>query len=802
MRFQMWLLTLVLCGFVLSHPVQADEPAEATAKPLDVAAETDFFESRIRPLFEKHCAECHSGKSKTLQGGLRLDHAEGVTAGGDAGAILVPGKPDESPLIEAVRYEDASLQMPPAGKLADKDINDLVKWVSRGAYFPKTVASTTGGKRVIDLAEGRKFWAFQPLKRTEPAAIAPVEGVSVNRVDAFLREAMAKQGLAPSQRADRRTLIRRAHFDLTGLPPTPEEIEAFVADADPEAYPKLVERLLQSPHYGERWARYWLDLARYCDVPESWAVTPAKASLYRDWVVTALNQDLPYDQFVVRQLAADQLPEFEPRDIAALGFLGLSPNQWKELKLAPDVIKSVVAEEWEERINTVSSAILGLTVACARCHDHKFDPILQQDYYGLAGVFASIRQVPLPMLPRDEARVVGDAHVQVKALEEDVQRFKTQANRVPDKAAEFTKMAEEAQAKIDLLKKTPNYDAPLVYAVEDAALTVSPDGENRTKLDYALGAGQDVALQVRGNPSKPGVVVPRHFLSVMSSAEPVKFTTGSGRLEFAQSLFREGAPLSARVMVNRVWKHHFGAGLVDTPSNFGIQGSRPTHPELLDDLAARFIDSGWSLKWLHRELMLSATYQQQFTPTAEQQRLDAANLYLSHMNRRRLEVEPWRDAMLAATGQLDLTVGGASQELGDANNVRRTLYGMVKRSDLDNLLRLYDFPDPTSHSPSRIDTTTPLQQLFVLNSDFLSRQGQALAARVRHDRPAEAGQDPALALRAQIQRAYTLLYGRLPTAREVELGVAFLTVDANAVEQLWQQYAEVLLASNELMFVE
>jgi len=580
------------------------------------------------------------------------------------------------------------------------------------------------------------------------------------------------------------------------LPPTPDEVAAFLTDDSPDAYPRLVERLLASPHYGERWGRYWLDLVRYCDVPESWAVTEGAAAwLYRDWVVAAINEDMPYDRFVARQLAADQLPECGPEDAAALGLLGLSPTYWKELKLAPGVIQTVVAEEWEERINTLGGTLLGLTVACARCHDHKFDPIGTRDYYALAGVLASVRQTPRSILPAEQAAVAAAAREQVKALQAELDKLAT-AQPPPEDAAAQT---ETLRAKIDEIKRaTPCYDSPLAYAVEEASLHVLPDGDSRTKLDYRIGEPQDVAMQVRGNPLHAGEAVPRGFLEVLSPGERRTFQQGSGRLELAEAIFNDAAPLAARVIVNRVWRHHFGRGLVETPSNFGVQGDRPSHPELLDDLSSRFIAAGWSLKWLHRQMVLSAAYQQTSAADPTKAAIDPDNQLLWRGPRRRLEVEPWRDSMLAAAGTLDLALGGPSQELSDAGNRRRTLYGTVRRRELADLLRLYDFPDPTGHSPARLPTTTPLQQLLVLNSELIARQAIALSDRVRSEYPGDTA--------AQVARAYELLYARPPTEGQIALALEFLveTAGADAIpsDEAWQEYAEVLLGSNELMFVD
>jgi hypothetical protein len=715
------------------------------ASPAPSAADIAFFEARVRPVLVERCHHCHSVKAKKQRGGLRLDSRSGVLKGGDTGPAVEPNQPEASLLLKAIRYSDAALQMPPTGKLPAREIALLEEWVRRSVPMPEAAGPTAD--RGIDLAEGRKFWSFQQ-PRVLPAPAVSDATWPLRRIDFFVLAELDKHGLRPSPSAARRTLIRRLAFDLVGLPPSPEEVEAFVNDPDPAACERLVERLLASPRYGERWGRFWLDLARYCDVAESWSESKAQPWRYRDWVVRAFNEDLPYDQFVQRQIAADLLPGTTPADRAALGFLGLSPTYWKELKLAPDVIKTVVAEEWEERVGALTGTFLGLTVACARCHDHKFDPITTQDYYALAGVLASMRAADRPL--------VHDA--------------------------------EAAQ-----LKKTGPRDLPLAPAVEDAGLFVLADGPNKTKVEYRPGVAQDVAVQVRGNPASSGPVVPRRFLAVLSSDPPRPFRQGSGRLELAQALVREGAPLASRVIVNRVWKQHFGAGLVETPSDFGAQGARPSHPELLDDLAARFMAEGWSLKWLHREVVLSATYRQASAHDAARHAVDPDNRWLWRMPRRRLEVEAWRDAMLAASGDLARELGGPPQDLNEARNRRRTLYGTVKRRELHDMLRLHDFPDPTAHSAARVPTTTPLQQLFVLNSPFVQRQAAALARRLAADEPG--------ANEARVRRAYSLLFGRPPRASEVRLALDFLS-GAKANEAAWASYCQALLGSNEFLFID
>ena len=769
MRF----LALALTVTFTMHPLARGQQPAANMRD-----DIDFFEAKVRPVLVERCFQCHSVQAKKPKGNLQLDSRAGVLKGGDSGSAAQPGNLEKSLILRAIGYRDADLAMPPQGKLPDHEIAALTEWVRRGLPYPG-VAKKSETKAPINLDEGRRFWSFQPVKPLPTPAVQHEEWVR-RPIDAFVLAELEKQGLTPSPAAGARTLIRRLYFDVIGLPPSPEEVEEFVrawdaASAKRQALiEQLVDRLLTSHHYGERWGRHWLDLARYCDIAEPWAESKGQPHLYRDWVVKALNDDVPYNQFVVKQLAADLVPGGQPEDRAALGFIGLSPTYWKELKLAPDVIKTVVAEEWEERIHAVTSTFLGLTVSCARCHDHKFDPIATQDYYALAGVFASTRLAD---------RLVRDS------------RFLIAGFRLPP-AMQFAAYDAAAQAFKSAIENQKS-KMHFVPGVEDASLLVLPDGPHKTKLEYRMAAALDVAMQIRGSATNLGPTVPRRFLAVLSPADAKPFTQGSGRLELARAIVTDAAPLTARVIVNRVWKHHFGRGLVETPSDFGAQGDRPTHPQLLDDLAARFTKNGWSLRWLHREILLSATYQQEVSGQSavggrqKAETIDPENKLLWRANRRRLEVETWRDAMLMVTGTLDRRVGGPAVDLGDPTNHRRTLYGIVKRRELGDLLRLHDFPDPTVHSSGRVPTITPLQQLYTLNSPFLQQQAAVLVKRLHADAPGS--------IVDRVRRAYAVLYGRPATAAQIRLAVEFLMPQS---ESNWQQYAQVLLGSNEFAFVD
>lgn len=596
---------------------------------------------------------------------------------------------------------------------------------------------------------------------------------------------MEKAGLQPAAPAEDRVLLRRLYFALTGLPPTADEAGNF----DRSRLADTVEKLLASPHYGERWGRHWLDLARYTDISESWSDSKSPPFLYRDWVVAAFNADLPYDQFVIRQLANDLLPDSRPQDNAALGFIGLSPSYWKELQLPPEIISVTVAEEWEERVDTLGRTFLGLTLGCARCHDHKSDPVTAEDYYAIAGVFASVRIADSPVVSDELWKPVSTARAKVESLEAKQKALK-KTKPAPKNLKEQLAAIEK---EINTIKTaTPHFHLASANGIVEAALFVKnkDDGKHGTELDYVDGMARNLPLHRRGNPNDAGEIVPRRFLSAFpqKNGRPRPLTSGSGRLELARSLVEEAAPLSARVIVNRVWQHHFGRGLVGTPSEFGPAGEAPTHPELLDDLAARFVEAGWSIKWLHREILSSAAWQQASLVRLDVEARDPSNQFYSRMSRRRLDVESWRDAMLTASGEIDLQIGGEPFSLEDTSMTRRTLYGSIRRRELNPMLSVNDFPDPITHNSTRTETSTPMQLLFSLNGPFIIARSAALAKEL-----AETGRDD----RERIRHAYARLYQRLPSPREETLGLAYL-----ASGEPWHQYAQVLLTSNEFLYLD
>ena len=567
-------------------------------------------------------------------------------------------------------------------------------------------------------------------------------------------------------------------------------------------YERLVERYLASPHYGERWGRHWLDVARYAeDQPTSEATCkpPRFPYRYRDWVIQALNEDLPYDEFVRRQLAADLL-DVPRSELAALGFLGLSPVYHKEPKLAADVISVIVADEWDERLDTVMRSFLGLTVACARCHDHKFDPIKTDDYYALAGVMASTQLVEWPLVETSPEEAAALTEVQRQIIDVELRFDYAKKNRKTPKPegtdlAPFDAEVARWEAELKALKETKLFDGPIATGVRDAGLWINGDDPAWTLLDYQQSRPRNLPVFVRGNPANPGPIVPRRFLEVLSPHNSKPFQQGSGRRELADAIVGDSASLAARVIVNRVWGWHFDRPLVTTLSNFGRLGDAPSHPELLDDLTARFIESGWSLKWLHREIVLSATWRQASRSPTDYHDRDPDNRWLWHMNRRRLEAEAWRDAVLSVSTELGTTMLGPSVSLDEAKFRRRTVYGIVSRQKPADLFRLFDFPDAKRHTENRLPTTTPLQQLFLLNSPFLQQQAEAVSRLVLDESPSR----PEEIARNLFRRILL----RDPTMDELTEALSLVQNERGEVpNENWSFLSHSLIATNEFLHVD
>jgi mono/diheme cytochrome c family protein len=857
------------------------------------AAGTDeFFESKVRPVLAQNCYACHTD---TRSGGLRLDSAEAIQKGGKSGPPIVPGKPDESLLIQAIRQTHERLKMPPGRKLKEEEIAAITDWVKSGAVWPAGAPKAPASPPYVITAQQRAFWSFQPVHKP---AVPEVKDKAFVRspIDAFVLSKLEAKGLKPARPADKRVLIRRATLDLTGLPPAPEEVDAFLKDQSADAFAKVVDRLLASPRYGERWGRYWLDVARYSDDKlNSTAEEPyPNAFRYRDWVIQAFNRDMPYDLFVKSQIAGDLLKSDDPLAYQpGLGFYALSP------------------EMQDERVDATTRGFLGLTVACAQCHDHKFDPIPQKDYYSLQGVWSSTELTQVPLAPKD---VVEKWDGQKKAIDKLQERLKSFTDEQTDQLggilagqtarfllasrklapdtdldretlermtqylsssqkehpflkrwfelaaknapqAEFEAAAREFQAKVEEV----NEEKHLVDEKNKIKLGLNPSRNAMSQADlfslsiehynlwrdlfaasqkdaggarrtpdgvFYYGSGKidrflsgewkrrleslkselaelkkalppqypflqtikdrpnpsDVRLAIRGDVNNRGDLVPRHMPSILCESDPKPFTKGSGRLELAEGIADPQNPLTARVIVNRIWQHHFGRGIVETASNFGANGSRPTHPELLDYLASRLVENKWSIKAVHREIMLSAVYGLSAEEIAANQAVDPDNRMLWRANWQRMDAETLRDALLFVSGNLDLQEGGAPAAL-DEKNKRRTVYGFVSRRKLDPMLALFDFPNPNSTSEARVVTNVPLQRLFLMNSTFVEEQAAGLANRL-------SGEDA-----QRVRQAYRILYGRAPSDEELKLGQAF------AQKSGWKEYARVLLNSNEFEWV-
>lgn len=667
-----------------------------------------FFETKIRPVLAESCYRCHSAQTKKSRGGLLLDTKAGIRKGGSSGPAVVPGQAEKSLLIQAIRYQNPDLQMPPNGKLPAEAIAALEEWVRSGAPDPRDEA-------IAEKTKGEKHWAFQPVRSVTLPTIQRADW-PINAIDVFVLARLEAAGPEPLPEADRGTLIRRAYFNLIGLPPSAEEVERFVGDPSPAAYEALIDRLMASPHFGERWGRYWLDVARYADT-KGYVFTQDRqyrdAFKYRDWVVRALNRDLPYDQFILQQLAADQMQK-ESRSLDAMGFLTLGRRFLNDIH---DII--------DDRIDVVTRGLMGLTVTCARCHDHKYDPIPQADYYSLYGVFSSSQE--------------------------------------------------------------PG-NAPSTLRLEDRSRP------------------QNVRIFIRGNSRNLGREVPRQFLEVLSGKERKPFRNGSGRKEMAEAVASSDNPLTARVFVNRVWRQLFGKGLVEGPSDFGARSDPPSHPDLLDHLALGFMNQGWSVKWLIRQMVLSRTFRQQSGSHTLGKRVDPENRLLWRMNRRRLDFEAMRDTLLAAAGRLDLTVGGPSVNITRPPfSTRRTLYGRIDRQNLPSLFRTFDFASPDTHSPRRFQTSVPQQALYLFNHPFLMEMASSLFERPELQK----AQAPA----EKIRRLYRAIYGREPLPEERELALRFVESGSQGKEDRsvkrshpgldkWQQLAQVMLISNELHFVD
>jgi len=938
-------------------PNEAAEPLAISVSSAAAASSVgeEFFENKVRPIFATVCSNCHGD---TATSGLRVFSRDTLLQCGKRGPAIVPSDPEKSLLIQAVR-QTGDLKMPKGGKLTPEEVQNLTEWVRMGAPWPKSrqLLASSGGALFKISPEERSFWSFQPIKMPAIPQVKEIHWPKTN-IDRLVLAKLESKVIAPAPPADRRALIRRATFDLTGLPPTPEEIDAFQKDRSPNAFAKVVDRLLASPRYGERWGRHWLDVARYAedDVrgldPKGRGFMPFRgAYVYRDWVIKAVNDDLPYDKFVRWQLAGDLSGEKNIRDVLpGTAFLGGGPWLWDQAEPVQGR-----ADERNERIDAVSRGLLGLTVACARCHNHKYDPISQKDYYALAGVFASSTYKEYPLVSEvqvaswrekeqrfldlqeqleaftkaeteqlssilsaqtsqymvaawrvtgkpkmkvdeaadkdhldpellarwvkflaqppkfypflkdwqamiaaggkeeDEAKALADAFQDLVLRVETAQRaikeqndvikakndvkkrsrrdalpneFETDDQFCPGCSLELkTLPTEQASLWVDLFMESLNSDdekfMPGLFVFYDWGLKRRLNAEWRdyiSSLEHQMEALKkslepqypfvhglsdkpklvNIAVNLRGNPHNLGEEVPRRFLAVLSPDPVQPFSEGSGRLQLANDIVE--SPLATRVFVNRVWKWHFGSGIVGTPDNFGFAGERPSNPELLEYLATSFRANGLSLKKLQREIMLSAVYQTSAQESKEAQEKDGSNRLYSHFNRQRLDAESIRDSMLYVAGDRDLKeTGGPSKDFAPDNN-RRTVYCKVSRFRLNNYLQVFDFPNPSFTAEQRFSTNVPLQRLYFMNNDFVYMQAGKLAERV-FPKPDDT---------ARIEEAYRLLFGRTPTPQELAAGLRFLqttpekpgnTVNGEPVTA-WREYARVLLSANEFEFVD
>lgn len=773
-------LGVLLCWSVSSLALGFQSPEPAKITPSDDSAKLEFFESRIRPVLIEHCYECHGPDAKIAQGNLRLTSRRSMLEGGDSGPALIAGNPSESLIPQALRYQ--STQMPPKGRLSDAIVADFEQWIADGAIDPRIEGEQPKTPR-MDPTQVESHWAFQRLAKTD----ANSSEVRITpSIDHWIRIGLQQKGLQPSPCAEPLVLLRRATLDLTGLPPTPDEVKSFLSDSSPDRYERLVDRLLASPQYGVRWGRHWLDTVRYADsngadenhdMPNAWR--------YRDWVVTALNEDLPFDAFVLHQLAGDLLPNPEgeherARLLTATGYWVLGPKMLAEQDKAKMRIDIV-----DEQIDTFSRGLLGVTLSCARCHDHKFDPFTQEDYYAIAGILMSTRAManedfvskwmerPLPSTAIDGKR----AEHQTKIDEARNRLKQTQASMAPDTEAssEQKQAIEQITQEIEALQKgMPSYD--MAMSVEEGKVVNLP-------------------VHLRGNHLRPGASdIPRGVPKILvrhHAIEAIPENT-SGRLQLARWLTDPNHPLVARVMVNRIWGWHFGQGLVGSPSNFGLRGDAPSHPQLLDTLAQRWIEQGWSMKWLHREIMLSETYRMRSSYGAISN-ADPENRFLASRRPRRMEVEALRDSILATSGRLDLRLGGPGQPL---SSNQRSIYLTINRAALADLFSIFDYVDPASHIEQRPVTQVPGQALFLMNSEWVQRAGDAIAREFIASTQDRTG---------QIEKSFLWMLGRPPTANELKRSASLMEQVAAIEPQPEAPLAALirgLIATQEFVSIE
>lgn len=738
---------------------------------------TDFFENKIRPILVKHCYECHGADEQ--ESDLRLDSYAEMLRGGATAPTVIPGEPDESLLMHAIGYEDDELQMPPDGKLSDAVIADFRKWIEMDAPHPDAnKTSVLPRKGAVDLEKERQFWSFQPLVDTAIPTVTASKWPQQS-IDYFILSKLEQQQLSPAASADRRTLIRRATFDLTGLPPTPAEIDKFLDDKSPNAYQHLIERLLDSEAYGERWGRFWLDVVRYADsngLDEN--VAHGNAWRYRNYVIAAFNQDKPFNEFLTEQIAGDLMPATKStatnnRRVIATGFLVLGPKVLAEVdkvKMEMDII--------DEQVSTVGQAFMGMTFGCARCHDHKFDPISTEDYYALAGVFKSTTTM-------ESFKTIAKWNETAIASEQEQTNYKTITSLLDTKTAELKTFTDAANKELlaalgaEKLPAKPENQYPADTKKQHQALLdeVQKLTDDRGELPSAMAVTEqkpeDLMVHLRGSHASLGKTVARGFPEVFISANNHQIDVkSSGRLELAQWLTDPQHPLTARVFVNRVWRWHFGQALQPTTDNFGNLGEQPINQPLLDHLAKTFIDNGWSIKDLHRLIMNSSTYRMSSDFNDAASKIDSANRYLWRFPIKRLEAEAIRDSILAVSGLLDRTMGGSmlpvknreflfnhtSKDLTKYDSFVRSVYLPVVRNNLYDFFQLFDYNDASVSNGDRQTTTVAPQALYMLNSPLVDEATCQIVEQLLKENKS---------LKPQIQQLYVKLLGRNPTRQEM-----------------------------------
>ncbi len=832
-------LSVLLC----LHPVTVSSTNQAIQDE-----QHTFFEAKIRPVLLNTCFSCHGGEE--VNNGLRVNSREALLEGGINGPAIVPGQPDASLLLEAIRYDGtAYVQMPPDEKLPNHVVADFEDWVRRGALWPAESAWQA------EAAEpSAPHWSFVSVKPVEPPV--PSTAWSDRPIDRFISAGWRAHELSPNPPANKRTLIRRVYFDLIGLPPAPEAISAFVNDTSPDAFKNCVENLLASPRYGERWGRHWMDVVRYADTAGDNADYPIpEIHHYRDYIIEAFNADKPYNQFVQEQLAGDILakegaPERFAEQVIATGFVALS----RRYGTGPYELRHLIIED---TIETMGRAFMGLTLRCARCHDHKFDPVTMEDYYALYGIFAST-QYPytgseifrfgserrmnfVPLLPPEQAHPKVESHrKQLAQIQTEIEQLERES-LLAKKRDELNLLVESVGKEIAVLKETGR-DTKGIES-QKRMLTERRDrvkGQINKKKEelkqqlarsdlpgdlpqaYAVQDGPpvDVPIQLRGDPGESGPVAMRNTPRFLSGNKSLEVPNGqSGRLQLAEWLTDRANPLTARVMVNRIWQYHFGKGIVSTPSNFGRSGAMPTHPKLLDYLAVCFVESGWSIKAMHRLILSSKTYQLASDYNAQNASIDPANTYYWRFDRRRLEAEAIRDAMMATSGLLRLNRPGGhpfppvrtwrwtqhfpfKKKTYPSNH--RSVYLMTQRLQRHPFLGLFDGPDTNTTTGKRMHSTVPQQSLFLRNHPWVQEQAETFANRL-----IESSKDFA----QRVNHAHQFAYGREAYTDEQQRAVAYITQMSEELDayhlspgqreiEAWTSYARAVLTANEFLYID